>query len=157
MEKIEFCPVCYKVHGQAYNGILQLRNPSDEIILFIDGEIRKAHAEKKYCIGMVEIKNGIDYHFSSASFARGLGKKLQGRFGGELAETARLVGRSRETSKDLYRVTVLFRYPGFRKGDIVRYKGMDVKVVNFAKKAYVLDVNTNKKYSARYSDIKKIT
>lgn len=157
METIEHCPVCYKVHGQAFNGILQLRNPNDELVSFIDSEIRKAHDKEQYCVKMIEDRHGLDYHFSSAPFTRSLGRKLQDKFGGELIETAKLVTRSRQTSKDLYRVTVLFRYPKFKKDDIIEYKGRNVKVINFSKKVYVVDIKTNKKEHVRYENVRTKT
>ena len=154
MEAIDYCPVCYQVHGQAYNGILQLRNPSKELIELVDKQIESAHEKRAYCIKIMELKNGVDYFFSSASFTKHLGKFLQQRFGGEYKETARLVTRSNETSKDLYRLTILFRVPDFKKGDIVDYKGREVKVLNFGPKVFIQDIKTSKKQQARYEDIR---
>ncbi len=148
------CPVCSKNHGQAYNGILQLRNPTDEILRFIEDEIFKEHEKGNYCIKTNIVRNGVDYYLAKSQFVRSLGKKLLQIFGGEFLETAKLVTKNRQTSKDLYRTTVLFRYPCFKKGDIVSYKGRDVKIINFAKKVYVLDLKTNKKENVRYEYIK---
>jgi len=153
METLDCCPVCYEDHGQAYNGILQLRNYDESIIRFIDSELEKGHSKGKYCIKLIEFKGGIDYMFSSASFTRHIGKLLLQRFGGEFKETARLVTRSKETSKDLYRLTVLFRVPKFKKGEIVSYKGREVKILNFGNKVYISDIRTNKKERVPYGRI----
>ncbi len=155
MEVIDYCPICYKVHGQAYNGVFQLRNPSQEIIDFIDKEILKYHDKNAFCIKIIEVKNGIDYHFSSGAFTKRLGHSLRQRFGGQLIETSRLVTRSKETSKDLYRVTVLFRVPDFKKGDIVNFKGHESIVLNLGNRVYIRDTKTNRKQQAKYEDISK--
>lgn len=153
-EEYEYCPVCYKNHGQAFNGILQLRNPSEEILELLESEIARFHDKKSYCLGKKIVPNGYDYKTSSSQFARHLGKVLQQKSGGEYKETMRLVTRSRQTSKDLYRTTILFRVPDFKKGDIVDYKGKDVKVLNIGTSVYVQDIKTNRKQQAKYQDIK---
>jgi len=148
------CQNCSKLLGQAYNGIIQLRNPTNEILAFVNDELKKATQKNVHCIKEEDVTNGKDYQMTDAQFTRNLGKNLQNKFGGELRVTARLVSRSRQTSKDLYRTTVLFRYPKFRKGDIVSYKGRDVKILNFSKKVYVIDLKSNKKEQVSYDNIK---
>ena len=150
------CPNCSKLLGQAYNGILQLRNPTPEITKYVADELRKGVLKNVHCIKEQDVTNGRDYQMTDAQWTRSLGRRLQDKFGGELEETAKLVTKSRETSKDLYRTTVLFRYPNFRKNDIVLYKGRKVKVINFLKKVYVQDIKTNKKDNVIYDQIKII-
>ncbi|HME87528.1 MAG TPA: NMD3-related protein [Candidatus Nanoarchaeia archaeon] len=149
------CPNCSKLLGQAYNGILQLRNPTKEILKFTQDELKKATKKNVHCIKEEDTVNGMDYRITDAQWTRAMGKNLQGTFGGELKETAKLVSRSRETSKDLYRVTMMFRYPWFKKGDVVSYRGREVIVLNFAKKVYIQDVKTNKKSQVPYDQIQK--
>lgn len=145
------CSNCSRAFSQAYNGIMQLRNPTDEIYKYVKTEMRKAVAKNVHCIKEEKVTNGYDFKFTDAQFTRNLGRKMQNVFGGELVETARLVTKSKETSKDLYRVTVLFRYPKFKKGDIVSYKGREVKVINIGKKVYVIDIKSNKKDQINYN------
>jgi nonsense-mediated mRNA decay protein 3 len=133
-----------------------LRNPTKEVLQFVKDELKKATEKNVHCIKEQDVVNGRDYHLTDAGFTRNLGKKLQNVFGGELVVTAKLVSRSRETSKDLHRVTVLFRVPKFKKGDIVSYKGREVQVINFSKKVYVLDLKTNKKEQVAYEKIQSI-
>ncbi len=152
-EEYGWCPVCYQEHGQAFNGILQLRNPTDEVLLLIENEIKKKHSKGWYCLKKNYVHNGFDYHFNASQFAKFIGKKLQQTAGGQLEITARLVTRSRQTSKDLYRITVLFRVPKHKTGDIVNYKGKDVKILNFGKKVYVQDIKSNIKQQIPYNRI----
>ena len=135
-----------------YEGILQLRNPTKEVI----SAVRNLLEENRnvFIAKEVKLSNGLDLYLSSQKYLQFIGKNLQNRFGGELVETAKLVSRSKETSKDLYRITVLFRYPKFKKGDVVDYKGREVKVINFSKKVYIEDMKTHKKEQADFSKIK---
>lgn len=139
------CDNCSRLLGQAYNGLLQLRNPDQDILKFVKNDLREATKKNVHCIKEEDVTNGRDYRITDAQYTQNLGRKLQNKFGGELLITARLITKSKETSKDLYRVTVLFRYPKFKKGDIVSYKGRDVKILNFTKKVYVVDIKSNKK------------
>jgi NMD protein affecting ribosome stability and mRNA decay len=147
------CPNCSKLLGQAFNGILQLRNPSKEILAFVQAELKRGTGKNVHCIKEDDVTNGRDYHLTDAGFTLTLGRKLQNTFGGELVISVRLVSKSRQTSKDLYRTTALFRYPKFKKGDVVSYKGRDVQIINFAKKVYVLDLKSNRKEQIPYDKI----
>jgi len=92
---------------QYYQGILQIRNPNQECINFIDNQFKN---NKKAWIAKIEtLKTGIDYYISSNKFLLALGKKLKKSFKGELIVSRRLHTQDRVTSKKLYRVTVCFR------------------------------------------------
>ncbi len=86
---------------------VQLRNPSEELIRFIINQINST--KDVFVSVVVPIKQGIDFKISSQRFARALGKKLKKSFKGELKTTRSLFTRNRQTSKDVYRVTVFFR------------------------------------------------
>ena len=57
----------------------------------------------------VELKEGIDLYITDQRFARVLGVKLKKVFGGELKMTRTLHTRNKLKSKNVYRVTVMFR------------------------------------------------
>lgn len=134
-----------------YEGILQLRNPSEEILDFV----RKQVMEKdSISIAKEEpVKNGVDIYISSQHFLQNLGRKLQKEFGGELIISNRLHTQSKETSRQLYRVNVLFRMPEFKKGDVIRFKGREVKVLNVGKKVYGAFAGTGRKVQINYKDL----
>lgn len=95
------------MNPQYYEGILQLRNPNEEAINFIRNQFR--NNPKVWIAKEEKLKTGIDYHISSNRFLLQLGKKLKKSFKGELKISRRLHTRNRMTSKNVYRVTVLFR------------------------------------------------
>ena len=70
-----------------------------------------------------------------------------------MIESAKLFSRDRQKSQGIYRVNVLLRWPTFKKGDIIKYKGMDIKVKNIGKKVFGVDVKTGNKYQINYKDL----
>ncbi len=90
-----------------YEGILQLRNPSEEVINFVRNQFKKN--QKVWIAKQEKLKTGTDLYISSNKFLLSLGKKLKNSFNGELKTSRKLHSRNRVTSKNIYRVTVLFR------------------------------------------------
>jgi len=149
------CRHCSKRTAQAYNGILQIRNMTDEMIEFADEVLFKGEEKGYFVTKRDELKNGIDYRLSDATFTRRIGRVLQNKFGGEIKENAKLVTKDYLTQKELHRVVVLFRVPDFKKGDIVSYKGREVEVLSIGKKVYVQDIKTKRKDHIAYDRIQK--
>ena len=61
------------------------------------------------CYNEEILKTGIDYYISSNSFLLALGKKLKKSFKGEYKLSRRIFTKNKMTSRDVYRLTVLFR------------------------------------------------
>jgi len=92
---------------QYFEAILQIRPKSEEILNFVKREIEK---RGKVFISKEVVKNfGIDLYLTSQRFTQALGKMLKARFNGELKTSKSLHTRDNFRSKDVYRVTVLFR------------------------------------------------
>lgn len=137
-----------------FEGVLQLRNPTKELVKFVREDIMNQPKEKKVFIAKEErLDNGYDFYLTNKKYLRTLGKNLQKRFGGQLIESAKIFSRERQTSKDVYRVSVLLRWPKFRKGDIIKYKGMDIKVKNIGKKVFGADIKTGNKYQINFKEL----
>ena len=93
-------------HSQYFEAILQLRNPNDELINFVRNQVKKRGAT----IAKVKtLKNGVDMYISDQRFTRAMGNKMKKAFKGELKMSRKIFTRNKQTSKDVYRVTVLFR------------------------------------------------
>jgi len=94
-------------HANYYQAIIQLRPAEDKLVNYtLDYLENKEHVT----ISKTEkLKTGIDLYISSNHAAMALGKKLKQVFPGTLTLSRALHTRDRQTSKDLYRVTVLFR------------------------------------------------
>jgi nonsense-mediated mRNA decay protein 3 len=139
------------MNPQYYEGILQLRNPTKEVINYVKNQIKKR--KDIFISKEVMLKNGRDIYLSSQKFLLGLGRKLQNRFGGQLKTSRKLHTLSRETSKQLYRVTVLYKLPLFKPGDIITYRGEKLKINSISKKVFAQDIKTGKKFTIRFEDI----
>jgi len=135
-----------------YQGILQLRDVNDEIIVFVYNQIAKradVAITKK-----VNFPNGVDLYLTSQKFIRLLGKKLKDSFGGELKISSKLHTRNKQ-GKDLYRVNVLFKPLKYKKGSTVFVRGDEVRLTSIGKRIFGRNLKTGKKVMIRYSDLPK--
>ncbi len=126
-----------------FEGVLQLRNVSDEVADWAHDEIIRAGRAR--IAKVKEVKGGIDVYLSSQHYMQSLGRALQQRFGGILKITSRIHTRSRITSRDVYRMTVLFRQLPFKTGETVTYHGEKWKVLAVGNQASLQNVKSGKK------------
>lgn len=90
-----------------YEAVIQIRPRDKEILNYVRNQVRK---KKNVYISKEEFrKYGIDVYVTDQKFARNLGQKLKRVFEGELKITRTIHTRDRQTSKEVYRGTVLFR------------------------------------------------
>jgi NMD protein affecting ribosome stability and mRNA decay len=94
--------------SEYYEATLQLRNPSQEAINCVLNAVEKRNDVR--IAKIVEHKTGIDILLSSQKFAHQIGKILKKSYKGELVESKKLYGQDRQSSRILYRRTVLFRF-----------------------------------------------
>jgi nonsense-mediated mRNA decay protein 3 len=138
--------------GQYYEGVLQLRNPKNDVIEFLNELVEER--ENIRIVHESKVVNGIDIYMDNQRYMISIGRKLQNRFGGELKITRKLFTVKRQTGKKIYRVNVLFKIPEFKVGDTIKYKGKEIKIKYIGKKVFGFDIKTGKKISIDYKDIK---
>lgn len=95
------------MHKDYYEAIIQIRPKDEEILNFVDNQIKKR--KNVFISKIVEKRFGVDVYISDQRFARSLGKKLKDKFKGELKTSRKLHTRDKMKSKNVYRVTVCFR------------------------------------------------
>ena len=108
IEKI-ICPFCGKCNGSYFQGVLQLRNIDPKIMKYVLNDLDKKRKEGVFIQKMVDVKNGADIYLTSQKYLQVLGSKLKKRFGGEVKITRKLFTRNKQTGKNVYRLTVLFK------------------------------------------------
>ncbi|MBM3200107.1 hypothetical protein FJZ53_04150 [Candidatus Woesearchaeota archaeon] len=89
-----------------YEGIIQIRPDDKEVLEYVRKKVKEKGAEISR---EVFFKYGIDVYVTSQKITRNIGEKLKKAFKGELKISKKIFTRSRQTSRDLYRATVLFR------------------------------------------------
>ena len=92
-----------------FEAIIQLRNPSEELLNFVENRVEER--ENVFVSNIKEVKNGYDIYISDQRYARSMGRKMKKAFKGELKTSRSLYGVDNQTSKKVYRVTVCFRMP----------------------------------------------
>ena len=130
-----------------------MRNPTEELLDFLAKEIKEKG--NVFVAKTKKVGDGIDLYISSQRYLRTLGNKLQERFPGQPEVSSSLHTRNRQTSRDVYRVNVLFRMPSFRKGDIITYKGDRIQIIGMSKKVLAKDLKTGKKLTLSYKNMVK--
>ncbi len=133
-----------------YQGILQLRDVSDQIMGFVYSQIHKK--EDVAITKTVNYHNGRDLYLTSQKFVRVLGKKLKESFGGELKVSSKLHTRSK-SGKDLFRVNALYRPFKYKRGDIVLIRGDEVKLLQVGSRIFARNLKTGKRIKIRNSDL----
>lgn len=138
-------------HDKYFEGVLQLRNPTDELIRFVFNLVdsRKNVAITKE----VKHKDGVDYYFTSQKYLQIVGKRLKSSFPGEYKLSSSLHTRDSQHNKDLYRINILFRYYKVKKGQIITYNGEKYKVIRSGDKLTAKNIKTGKN---EFLDINKI-
>ncbi|RLE43318.1 hypothetical protein DRJ19_02800 [Candidatus Woesearchaeota archaeon] len=137
-------------HAKYYEGILQLRNPTKEIISFVRKKIEKSRTN---IAKEIRLKNGIDLYLSSQRFTRQLGLLLQKRFPGILITSRKLHTISKKTGKRLYRVTVLFKYLPIKLGKQITFKGMKLTVVQIERNTIIAKELSGKKHKIKLKEL----
>jgi len=142
-------------HDSYFEGVLQLRNPTQEILDFIKNQVLKSGTVK--IARAVNQKNGVDYYMSSMKFLRQLARKLPTSFAGQLKSTRKLFTRKRQTSKNVYRVNIMFRMPSFKKGNVVTIRGTKMKVITIGNRVLLQNVETGKKKHVGFDEVEAST
>ncbi len=138
-------------HSEYYEAILQLREVTDEVIDFVDKEIKKKNI---FVAKIKKVTNGHDYYLGNGNLTKNLGKTLQEKYGGEFVVTATLF--TRKEGRPVYRLTVLFRAMPFKKGDLVEYHDETYNVIMSGKKVMLQQAKTGKKVQVWHKDIGKV-
>jgi len=135
------------MHQEYFQGILQLRNPNDKVIMFVE-------KHRRYISKKIKQGNGFDFFFTSNKLLRKLARELKKNFGGILKESPRQHSRDRQTQKTIYRLNILFRLFDFQKNDIIILADKIIKITNTSKKISGIDIKNNKKTSFLFKNMK---
>jgi NMD protein affecting ribosome stability and mRNA decay len=95
-------------HENYYEAKIQIRPADEPLIRYIINEIDNNGRVR--IIKIMKLKTGIDIYVSSRKFATSIAKKAKKKFNcSKTLVTKTLFSKNKQTSKDIYRVTVLIR------------------------------------------------
>ena len=139
--KLIACDRCSRMAGKYFQSTVQVRGSGNRAITNEEQkeckDIAFSIADHGYHAGdqlsfiqeIKEVKGGLDMVLGSTQLGRHIARALQERFGGRLLESCKLVGK--KDSRDVYRSTLLIRFPRLRRGDIVSFRGSLFAVAGF--------------------------
>ncbi|MCX6707607.1 MAG: NMD3-related protein [Candidatus Woesearchaeota archaeon] len=142
--EMEVCKKCSKMGTKYFEGVLQLRNSSKEVMDFIRKEVGTQRSRGIFITDEKEVKDGVDIFITSQRYLQNLGQKLQNTFGGMLKINPRLFSRNRQTSKDVHRVNVYFELLGYKRGDVVKHENNLIKISATGKQIAGYNIVTGK-------------
>jgi nonsense-mediated mRNA decay protein 3 len=135
------CDRCSRMAGKYFQSTVQVRmNGSRPLTTQETEECRRiaiSMADAGYRSGdqlsfiqeIKDVKGGLDIVLGSTQLGRHLARAIQERFGGRFHESCKLVGR--KDNRDVYRSTLLVRFPRLKAGDIVVFRGVLFEVMGF--------------------------
>jgi nonsense-mediated mRNA decay protein 3 len=115
------CDFGQKQKTEYYEGILQLRRPSEEVFAYIERELKKIGKKGVFITKTVETKDGVDLYFTKKEAMKILAYKLPNQFGGQISVNPQLFTHNHQTSKDVYRLNILVEFPKFTINSVVSY------------------------------------
>jgi len=159
---LKACDRCSRIAGKYFEAIIQVRGslekPSDDELEECE-RIAHSMAEASYRDGdqlsfIQEFKNtraGIDIIVGSTQLGRHIARALHERFGGRIQESSKLVGK--KDGREVFRTTILIRFPRLKKGDIVSWRGDIFEVVGFnGKKTKLISLYDSRRSSLGEDD-----
>jgi nonsense-mediated mRNA decay protein 3 len=139
--KLVACDRCSRMAGKYFESTVQVRGnktrdmTQNEIDLC--KSIARSMADAGYRGGdqlsfiqnMKEVKGGLDIILGSTQLGRHMARAIYERFGGKFLETCKLVGK--KNNRDVFRSTLLIRFPRLKKGDFVTFRGSIFEVTGY--------------------------
>jgi NMD protein affecting ribosome stability and mRNA decay len=152
---VTLCPKCSKEGTKYFEGILQIRNGTKEINDFIKDDLSKQKSKGVHINKVIDTDGtgtNVDYYYTDNRYIKVIAEKLRNHFGAQLKNNAQLFSIDWETSKNLYRVNILVRFPLYHKSDVIKINEQLYKVVSMDEKIHVLNLETNTKTLLPHKD-----
>lgn len=115
------CDYGQKEKTNYFEGVMQVQNPHEEVLQYIEQEMKRVASKGVFITKTVDTKTGVDLYMTHKTQMRLLGQKLVNKFGGELVLNPQLFSHNHMTSKDIYRLNVLVKLAPFKVGEIISF------------------------------------
>ncbi|AJF61755.1 TPA: hypothetical protein HA239_01605 [Candidatus Woesearchaeota archaeon] len=147
--EMTYCDKCSKKQGEYFEGTLQLRNVDEEMVEFARSFFRKNNV---FISKEKEQPKGIDMNVTDKKRLQNIGLMLQRKYGGSIKVSPHIHTQDRQTSKQVYRVNLLYEAPEFRIGQVIKVDNKVLLVKNISKTVSGVDLATGSRASV---DLKK--
>jgi len=161
------CERCSRIAGKYFEATVQVRGSLSRLLSKKEAEECKSIAisladsgykngdQLSFIQDIEEVKGGIDIILGSTQLGRHIARAITDRFGGRTRESSKLIGK--KDGKDLYRTTILVRFPKLNRGDIISFKGSLFEVTGFdGKRTMVTSLENTRRTSLTEEDIDKV-
>jgi nonsense-mediated mRNA decay protein 3 len=157
------CDRCCRMAGKYFESTIQIRGSSrPPTIAELDmcRDLALSMTEASYRSGdqlafvqdIKETTGGLDLIIGSTQLARQIARAIFERYGGRTQESAKLVGK--KDGNDLYRTTILVRFPNLKRGDIISSRGTLFEVTGFdCRKTLMTSLEGDRKTSLKEEDV----
>ncbi len=160
------CDRCSRMAGKYFEAVVQIRGSSKpptkaeldkckDISFSLTDAAYHSGDQLAFIQDIKETKGGIDLIIGSTQLGRQIARAIFEQFGGRILESASLAGKKDGT--DIYRTTLLVRFPHLKRGDIVSNKGTLFEVTGFAgRKTLLKSLEGHRRDSINEEDAEKI-
>ena len=146
------CDRCNRLHGNYWEGIVQIRaenrkatiQENDEakrIAGLVEASMQEQGDRLSFLSKIEETREGLDIIVSSQSIGETVAREITRRMGGKFSLHPTLAGE--KDGKKLYRITYAVRLPKYQKGDIIQIRGTYGTILGAESKTFTyLDLMT---------------
>jgi NMD protein affecting ribosome stability and mRNA decay len=152
---VTLCPKCSKQGTKYFEGILQVRNSTDEINDFIKKDIQKQKSKGIHINKETDLDgtgSNIDYYYTNKRYLKIIAEKLRNIFGASIKQNAQLFSIDWSTSKNIYRLNVHVEFPHYHKNDVLKIGKQLFKIVSMDEKIHVINMETKNKTLLPHKD-----
>ena len=160
------CDRCSRMAGKYFEAVVQIRGsskPPSKAEIDKCREISFSLADAAYRSGdqlafiqdIKETKGGMDLIIGSTRLGKQIARSVFEHFGGRILESASLAGK--KDGIDIYRTTILVRFPHLKRGDIISHQGILFEVIGLAgRKTLLKSLEGHRRASFNEEDAEKI-
>lgn len=160
------CERCSRMAGKYFESKVQIRGssrPPSEAELNECRDIALSMADAAYRSGdqtafvqdIKETKGGLDLIIGSTQLGRQIARTIFERYGGRIQESAKLAGK--KDGNDIYRTTILVRFPNLKRGDIIFSRGTLFEVTGFdGRRTHLTSLDGDRRTTLKEEDVEGI-
>lgn len=146
------CPACSKQGTQYFEAILRIRPFRKEVVSFVLNDIEKQKSKGVFLNKKEDEDDGINLYLTNQTYAKVIARKLKEQFGAVVSLDEKLFSHNKQTSRDVFRLSVHIQLPRFSKDDAIFFNGNHFQVNSVKGKLSVTNLETGGKTSLPFKE-----